>query len=273
MEIKNIIHADIVKAFNLLETETVVNEKDLVKNSFKNDRYVNIKPFSFNNNVGIGDDYINASEIKLEYFDHTFLTTQHPLESSFYQFWKMIGENKIKIIVMLNTFDEDHLSYFPQMTGKSLSFNDFTVTLESSIIEDVLKRTVLNVEYRGNKWTVLHLQMISWIDLKAPKIADLRQLISSFYHVISKMKNEEKIVLHCSAGVGRSGVFLTCLEMERYFLKNESVEKFSVDECIKVLRKQRMNMVNTIEQYAFLKEYHKKFLKFVFCSSSSSFSS
>jgi protein tyrosine phosphatase len=249
-----------IEEFNALEN--IIIDNDLVKDSPKNNRYSNIRPYKFNNDLNMGNDYINASEMKLQYCDFSFLVTQHPLESSVSNFWKMVGENKVKLIIMLNQFDNDHKSYFPQKIGKSLNFQFFVVTLESSIIENAVRRTVLNVEYKGNKWTILHLQLITWMDLKSPKEADLRELLSSFNHILSKMKKDEKIVLHCSAGVGRSGVFLAAIEMEHYFLKYESLEKFSVIECIKNLRKQRMNMVNTLNQYVFLKEYQKKFLKY-----------
>lgn len=101
----------------------------------------------------------------------------------------------------------------------------------------------------GLKQKVIHCAFKKWID---PCLTDPQHLISFVRKVkAERIPNYSPIVVHCSAGVGRTGTIIA-LDIVMQRLKNES--KINIYETVKKLRFQRMKMVQTLQQYTFL--YH-----------------
>lgn len=125
-----------------------------------------------------------------------------------------------------------------------------TVTVKSKESFDLYDRTELTVVHDkyGFKEKVVHFYFKKWPDHGVPE--DPMHLIT----FVKKVKSERRptfspIVVHCSAGVGRTGTFIG-LDIIMQRLKSES--KINIFETVKKLRFQRMKMVQTLQQYTFL---------------------
>lgn len=198
---------------------TNIGEKNMDKN-----RYNNILPYDDNQVIIKG--YINASWV------NGWIATQWPLEETLTDFWQMIWEHRVTVIVALNKIErDDQYPYWFEVTN--------TITKQDFIIR------TLNITIGNETRTMTHYQYTAWPDFKCPNVESLLMLMD---HV---NKHEGVKCIHCSAGVGRTGTYLTidkCLNA----IKNG--EKVDVIETIKSLREQRTAMVQTPEQLAFC--YH-----------------
>lgn len=261
--------SEINKEFDLIgKDETLKNFStefaSLDSNSKKN-RYSNILPYDYNVvklgvRLGVNEnppskfeEYINASFITMDknfrMEDAKIIATQGPQENTTESFWRMIWEYKIKTIVMLTNFIENGkikcCEYFPQKLNEKMRFGDIKIKLLE--IEDekfYIKRTLFikkDEEYE----TVYHYQYLEWEDMKNPEI----EHFTIFFEKIKELL-PYKMVVHCSAGVGRTGVLLTVL-------CHVQTHKH-ISECLKMMRKQRKGMVKTLDQYKFVYEYASK---------------
>ena len=185
------------------------------KEHMDKNRYHNILPYD-DNQVNIGS-YINASWV------NGSIVTQWPLENTLEDFWKMIQKYNITTIIALTKIErEDQCQYWKNYVVKTVKEEDFII------------RTLI-LDHR----IIKHYQYIAWPDFKCPNIDSLLKLMS--------MVKGEKCI-HCSAGVGRAGTFMTI----DYCLKQiQNNQAFNINQIIGDLRSQRLAMVQTAEQYAF----------------------
>lgn len=199
---------------------TVYAEQFMVKN-----RYSNILPYD-DNRVKISD-YINASWV------NDAIATQWPKINTLNDFWEMILVHHISVIIALNNIErEDQCVYWEC---------EYVKVLDIIYHDDFIIRT-LQVTFQNNIKNIKHYQYIAWPDFKCPMIASLLKMID----IINADKGIKCI--HCSAGVGRTGTFMTidyCLN------KINNNESFNIVETIKLLRSQRLSMVQTKEQFSF----------------------
>lgn len=124
------------------------------------------------------------------------------------------------------------------------------MTEKKKDIFDLYDRTELSVvhEMFGLKQKVVHFYFKKWPDYGVP--TDPMHLITFVRKVkAEKIPSYSPIVVHCSAGVGRTGTFIG-LDIIMQRLKNES--KVNIYETVKKLRFQRMKMVQSLAQYTFL---------------------
>uniref|UniRef100_A0A1I8PP92 protein-tyrosine-phosphatase n=1 Tax=Stomoxys calcitrans TaxID=35570 RepID=A0A1I8PP92_STOCA len=219
---------------------------------YNKNRYADIFPYDKNRVIldidADGSDYINASFIDGYRRRKEYIATQGPKPESTTDFWRMVLQHNVRVIVMVTQFREGDVTkcheYYP---FKSKGINVIEKKKESL---DLYDRTELSVvhEMFGLKQRVVHFYFKKWPDHGCP--TDPMNLITFVRKVkAEKIPSYSPIVVHCSAGVGRTGTFIG-LDIIMQRLKNES--KINIYETVKKLRFQRMKMVQSLVQYTFL---------------------
>ncbi|XP_058630358.1 receptor-type tyrosine-protein phosphatase O isoform X4 [Onychostoma macrolepis] len=231
---------------------------DLPVNRPKN-RYTNILPYDFSRVKLIslhndeGSDYINANYIPGYNSPHEFIATQGPLPETRNDFWKMVLQQKSHIIVMLTQCNErrrvkcDH--YWP-FTEEPVAYGEITVEMLSEI--DSPEWTVRNFRlgYADETQDVLHFNYTSWPDHGVPTVNAIESILQ-FVQIVRQQVNRTKgpIVVHCSAGVGRTGTFIALDRLMQHIQEHEYVDILGL---VSDMRSHRLSMVQTEEQYVFI---------------------
>ncbi|XP_076817985.1 uncharacterized protein LOC143463404 [Clavelina lepadiformis] len=258
-------YAGFCEEFKIIQEQSPIlpHESSKTKQNAKKNRYKNV--YSNDNSRVIlrgssEGDYINASYIESFQKGRRFIATQGPKNNTIEDVWTMVWEQNVSIIVMLcRTMEHDKVkcaTYWPE-PGKKNTHGQFEIsTTNEENLGDIKRRTIfiLNRSISKNR-TVTQFQLLSWPDHGIP-------LTTSDMIYLRRMVNETwqkqatgPIVVHCSAGSGRSGTFIAmdnlCSELE---------QRGKVDVAGEVLRMRgnRMDMVQTLPQYVFI---HKLLLE------------
>ncbi|XP_019856078.1 PREDICTED: receptor-type tyrosine-protein phosphatase delta-like isoform X2 [Amphimedon queenslandica] len=223
--------------------------------NIEKNRYGNINSFDETRVVltkipGIeGSDYINANYIDGYGSRDTYIACQGPLAETSPDFWRMIWEQKTSCIVMLTNCVEKGRpkchQYWPQ-TG-STTFGELTVTI---IDQQVLAYYTIRTFKINNKddesFEVKQFHYTAWPDFGVP---DHPNPIISFIRRVNNSTHTGPLVVHCSAGVGRSGTFIAIQSM---MLMMETEGKVDVFNFVLDMRHKRNYMVQTEAQYMFV---------------------
>ncbi|XP_024908970.1 receptor-type tyrosine-protein phosphatase S isoform X9 [Cynoglossus semilaevis] len=230
-------------------------------NKFKN-RLVNIMPYetsrvSLQPIRGVeGSDYINASFIDGYRQQRAYIATQGPLAETTEDFWRMLWENNSTIVVMLTKLREMGREkchqYWP--AERSARYQYFVVDpmAEYNMPQYILREFKVTDARDGQSRTVRQFQFTDWPEQGVPKSGEgFIDFIGQVHKTKEQFGQDGPISVHCSAGVGRTGVFITLsivLERMRY----EGV--VDIFQTVKMLRTQRPAMVQTEDEYQFC--YH-----------------
>uniref|UniRef100_A0A3B3YNC5 protein-tyrosine-phosphatase n=1 Tax=Poecilia mexicana TaxID=48701 RepID=A0A3B3YNC5_9TELE len=269
-------------------TDCLITTATLPENAERN-RFRDVVPYEENrvelvpnkeNNTG----YINASHIKVRSVGEEwhYIATQGPLANTCGDFWQMIWEQGVNVIAMVTAEEEGGRSkshrYWPKLGSKhnSATYGKFKVTTKFRTEYNSYATTGLKVKHllSGQERTVWHLQYTDWPEQGCPEyvpgfLSYLEQIQSVRRHTNTMLDTSKSlnppVVVHCSAGVGRTGVvilaelMISCLDHQgNTFKKNMRVE---VPTMLSELRHQRMLMVQTISQYKFVYQVLIQFLK------------
>ncbi|KAJ1831942.1 hypothetical protein IWW55_002892 [Coemansia sp. RSA 2706] len=230
--------------------------------NFDLNRYHDVLPFDFNRvRLSGKHDYINASHIELpeQISSHRYIATQGPLPHSVADFWRMVWEQRAAAIVMLaNPVEAGRTkcaTYWPTAVGDQLTAGDLTVTLSNQrSLENcpaVAVRKLLLQQHTGEARTVTQLHFIGWPDHGVPQSpVPMLQMIRELRETV-KPPADSPVVVHCSAGVGRSGTFMVVDAAVDYFAQNSDYSGDLVADAFRSLRSQRTLMVQTLAQYMF----------------------
>ncbi|XP_054837480.1 tyrosine-protein phosphatase non-receptor type 14 isoform X2 [Eublepharis macularius] len=215
------------------------------------------------NNTG----YINASHIKVTVGGEEwhYIATQGPLPHTCHDFWQMVWEEGVNVIAMVTAEEERGRTkshrYWPKLGSKhsSATYGKFKVTTKFRTDSGCYATTGLKVKHLllGQEKTVWHLQYTDWPDHGCPEeqgfLSYLEEIQSVRRHTNSVLDSSNNcnppIVVHCSAGVGRTGVVILTELMIGCLEHNEKVD---VPVMLQHLRDQRMFMIQTIAQYKFV---------------------
>ena len=205
---------------------------------------------------GSGFDYINASPIEIG--DLKFIATQNP--TYIRDFWRMTWDENANSIIMLMPVsangEERCARYFPRDIDDVIKIGDFEIMLVEKVTEHPrIEIRQLRVVRGDESRTVWHFAFLGWNDSSIPlgndKVAflELVKLSRTF------LKANIPRIVHCSAGVGRTGTFIALdyllEELERRALDHE-LELDPVFEVVDYLREKRMMMVQNEIQYRFI---------------------
>ncbi|XP_048366481.1 LOW QUALITY PROTEIN: tyrosine-protein phosphatase non-receptor type 23 [Sphaerodactylus townsendi] len=225
--------------------------------SMKN-RHQDIMPYDKNRIVlqSGKDDYINASRIGRDLLPPTLPPTHHRPsqapqagQSSLPDFWLMIYEQKVSVVVMLVSEQEIEkqkvVRYFPTERGQPMVHGSITLALTSLKATPTHVERMITLQFRDQslKRTVIHLQFSSWPELGLPDSkGDLLRFIQEVHsHYLHQRPLHTPIVVHCSSGVGRTGAFCLLYAAMQEVEAGNSIPDLA--QLVKRIRRQRKHML------------------------------
>ncbi|XP_035613302.1 tyrosine-protein phosphatase non-receptor type 22 isoform X1 [Oncorhynchus keta] len=234
---------------------TKVAEK---QENVKKNRYKDIVPFD-HSRVKLSlttskndNDYINASFIKGVSGARAYIATQGPLPHTVLDFWRMLWEYNIEVIVMAcREYEMGRKKcerYWPEKQEEPFVCDPFTIYCDSEESKGDYVSRNLRVTYRNWCRTLRQLHYINWPDHGVPDtippILELLQEMRSY-----QAHGDVPICIHCSAGCGRTGA-LCAIDYTWNLVKTQLLkEDFSIYDLVQDMRTQRPSVVQTKEQY------------------------
>ncbi|XP_027019599.2 tyrosine-protein phosphatase non-receptor type 12 isoform X1 [Tachysurus fulvidraco] len=224
----------------------------------KKNRYKDILPFDHSRvkvalkTSNLDTDYINANFIKGVDGPEAYIATQGPLPNTVLDFWRMIWEYHVAVIVMAcREFEMGRKKcerYYPQFGDEPMSFGPFRISCESEKTRPdyIIRGLTLVFDNESRSLTQFH--YINWPDHDVPSSFD------SILDMIALMRqyqghDDVPICVHCSAGCGRTGA-ICAIDYTWNLLKTGRIpEDFNVFQLIQEMRTQRHSAVQTKEQY------------------------
>uniref|UniRef100_A0A9J7WU96 Receptor-type tyrosine-protein phosphatase kappa n=1 Tax=Cyprinus carpio carpio TaxID=630221 RepID=A0A9J7WU96_CYPCA len=196
-------------------------------------------------------DYINANYVDGYHRPNHYIATQGPMQETVYDFWRMVWQENTATIVMVTNLVEvgrvKCCKYWPDDTE---IYRDMKVTLiETQLLSEYVIRTFA-VEKRGAHEIreIRQFHFTGWPDHGVPYHAT--GLLGFVRRVKAKSPaNAGPMVIHCSAGAGRTGCFIV-IDIMLDMAEREGV--VDIYNCVRELRSRRVNMVQTEEQYVFI---------------------
>ena len=261
-----------------------ITEDETHKNNFikvgnkgtKINRHNDILPYKYNAvplDLNISeknlDNYINASYINdpIRKESKLFIATQGPLKETIPSFWKMIYNHKTKLVIMLSSnleeIDGRSAIYWPKEKENPLNFQDNNLCIKLISQDEIIPNSLIIKKFLINDdLEVKQIHIVCWPDHGMPRDQNLAiEIVDTMINYI-KIEREEKnrgpIVVHCSAGVGRTGtviaiyVIVLCLE---YLKKMKKPLVMNIFNVVRKLREQRYSLVTDTEQYKFIYDY------------------
>ncbi|XP_022803027.1 tyrosine-protein phosphatase Lar-like [Stylophora pistillata] len=199
-----------------------------------------------------GSDYINASFIDGYRQKGAYIATQGPLQETVDDFWRMLMEHNSNIVVMLTQlFEGDRercYKYWP--TDRSAKHQYYVVDPVSEqefaqfVVREFKVRDIMNDTVR----IIKQFDFYGWTESVPKNGEGILELIGQIQRTYEQQEEEGPITVHCSDGVGRTGVFCALsIVLER--MRSEGV--VDLFQTVKLLRTQRPNMIQNKEQYLF----------------------
>jgi len=264
-------------ACDTIERKTCVAE---MPSSRRRNRYKDIVPFDSNRVMVLPpymiasdtepSDYINASFISdvILGTSRKYIAAQGPGEDTTPAFWSMIWQYDIRVVVMLtNLVEGDRFTcikcnmYWPEAVGDSKRFGDIEVQLfDKAEAPNYIVRK-LDVTHRGQSMSsnrvIVHIQFTNWVDRSAPEDAgNLIQLVQLTRVMYNQFCNKQgdtpsPLLVHCSAGVGRTGTFI-CVDQLMRSIDSSISSDVDIYNTVYQLRRERRYMVQTRAQYEYV---------------------
>ncbi|XP_047322646.1 protein-tyrosine-phosphatase PTP1-like [Impatiens glandulifera] len=262
---------EILREFDILEASSNSEAMGrfsvaLGSSNKRKNRYSNILPFDdnkvvLNSNKDCGlsaGGYINASYIEISSSESIsrFIATQGPLPNTLEDFWEMIIQNHCPVIVMLTRLFDNYNTvkcedYFQAEDGPRDFGNIVIATKSLRETNTALVMRHIEVNYKESKQlpsSVLHIQYPKWPDFGVPKDTfAVREILRQTYFIPPSLG---PIVVHCSAGIGRTGTYCTIHNTIQRVLVGD-MSALDLVKTVRMFRLQRIGMVQTVEQYHF----------------------
>jgi len=204
-------------------------------------------------------DYINASLVVAGTVSRSYILTQGPLQATVAHFWSMVWEQKSRAVIMLNRVVEKGTlkchQYWPGVVGEVVQCDQVGITVENinTVPGDHYNVSTLRITFIETEESrdVLHFHYTTWPDFGVPTCPDK---FLEFLGAVRKSGSLEArvgpAIVHCSAGIGRSGTFVlvdTCLlEAE-----TSGAEAVNVKARLLDMRTYRMGLIQTYDQLKF----------------------
>ena len=228
-------------------------EENRIKNRFKYTYpYDKSRVILNTGKVDIHSDYINASNIPGFFVKECFIATQAPKENTLKEFWQMITENKIANIVMVTNLVESGRKkceeYFPLKVGKKIIIGPYEIALDAEEIMVGYAIRKMSIQFMGKTSKIKQFHFTAWPDHDVPTLYhELLLFVSKVQEGLIKTK--APILVHCSAGVGRTGTFITLYNLLAAIQQGKPISIYAI---VHEMREHRPQMVQTFAQYKFI---------------------
>uniref|UniRef100_A0AAQ5XGF6 protein-tyrosine-phosphatase n=1 Tax=Amphiprion ocellaris TaxID=80972 RepID=A0AAQ5XGF6_AMPOC len=210
--------------------------------------------------------YINASFMDGYKRSNAYIATQGPLPKTFGDFWRMVWEQMVLIIVMTTRVVERGRvkcgQYWPLEEGRTEQHGYFLVRNTHIQVFQDFKLSLLELynTQSGERREVCHYLYVSWPDFGVPKSASA--MLDFREHVLQRREAAVQnlgsswrgspggppVVVHCSAGIGRTGTFCT---LDICLSRLEDIGTVDVCQTVRRMRTQRAFSIQTWDQYYF----------------------
>ncbi|XP_026188773.1 receptor-type tyrosine-protein phosphatase eta-like isoform X2 [Mastacembelus armatus] len=213
-------------------------------------------------NSHLQSDYVNANFVPGGGSERDFICTQGPLQSTMADFWRMVWEQNVRIIVMVTALKYKDIvlcdRYWPLEQGTVYHGLIQVTTVARKQGPDYFITTI-NLRQRDcpTQRIITHYHYPSWQDMGIPNTSSLCAFTEHVRQHLQIIPRLGPTVVHCSAGIGRSGVFVTLLWLMQLCARGIQPD---VRAAVEDLRLHRMWMVQTLEQYIFI---HRCLLKWL----------
>lgn len=238
------------------------------------DRYEDCRPYVENritllDGTEISASYVQLPELKKE--THHFIASQAPSKNNIQFFWQMILEKNLDQIVMVtelvevkNPSRELAYPYWPQkINEKMILENGLEITLldERELLSDLKEKIQIRkfkLHSQDQDKFVTHYWYRNWIDNTAPaQPQTLLTLINTVEKDKNVLQSDSPILVHCSAGVGRTGVFITLYHLMQRAKNND--QGINLMDLVAYLRWQRPYLVGVLPQYQYCHQMNAYF--------------
>ncbi|XP_029446808.1 tyrosine-protein phosphatase non-receptor type 2 isoform X2 [Rhinatrema bivittatum] len=253
----NAVYGDIRSASPLLSNKIAQHPDNKNRN-----RYRDVYPFDHSRVKleNMKNDYINASLVVLEEAQRSYILTQGPLPDTCCHFWLMVWEQNSKAVVMLNRIIEKDIikcaQYWPTREEGILPFMEAGLFVKFLSEDDKSYYTVRLLQLEniktGEVREIYHFHYTTWPDFGVPESP------ASFLNFLFKVRESGSLnlehgpaVIHCSAGIGRSGTFSlvdTCLVLME---KRKDPSSVDIKQVLLNMRRYRMGLIQTPGQLRF----------------------
>ncbi|CAF4639609.1 unnamed protein product, partial [Rotaria sp. Silwood1] len=236
-----------------------IQDGRLAENTRRN-RYVDVIPYNDTRVrlIPTKDNlhgYINASHVKIriENTIYSYIAAESPLSLTVHDFWRMISGSNIHVIVMLIGNDPQICAnYFPRNKNEKCRTDEYEIELisEQNRQDFHIRHLQMKLINGQRTRTIVHLQYIAWDEAQLP--LDTKSFID-FINVANSFRRHygetNPCLVHCTAGIGRTGIFILIHVMIQCITFNKKV---SVASVLKVMREHRMSLVDRTYSYVFV---------------------
>ncbi|CAD6194803.1 unnamed protein product [Caenorhabditis auriculariae] len=197
-----------------------------------------------------GNDYIHANRVDYPSFKSRYILTQGPRKNTVIDFWRMVWQEKTSVIVMLCQLVEGSREkcseYYPKESGPTMLLGNglIKVTNMSQHTVDGVVTSQLKLCHLSSERIVTHYQWTEWPDYTVPDSKKSETIFKILRHI--RWRNTP-VVVHCSAGIGRSG---TLIAIEMCLMDCLHSEVPQVSRAVRFLRlKGRSQAIQSVVQY------------------------
>lgn len=208
-----------------------------IEYGYKN-RYKNVWPYEHTRvkleGQKLHDDYFNGNHIDCGVPGKaTYIATQNPLPATVDDFWRVVESQKVNFIISLNNLSLEYLHHSKHVSSTTVLFENKDTTVR--LINDQL----------------YHLEFKSWPDFGVPaSFGALKSLIDA-KNFLARNMDTVKTMVHCLAGCGRTGVFITIdLLIGYYALHPHEFNGSKEDLIYRVVKSQRTQRVSMVQNFA-----------------------
>ncbi|KAK3575854.1 hypothetical protein CHS0354_001889 [Potamilus streckersoni] len=243
---------------------------DMEENRLKN-RFVNILPFD-HSRVRLlpiddvpGSDYINANYLPGFSKTREYIACQGPIPATIDDHWRLIWEQNVRVIVMLTQYKEENRvkcePYMPLDLKDPKQYGDLVIECLTYSSMNSFEYRTLKIRLGEKERTIKHFHFLSWRDYSAnvqfDTMIDFIKKVRSF---MQPPDVEGPLIVHCSAGVGRTGTYITIDHVIQHIDKYGPDSTVDIFNFVLKMRENRTTMVQTEQQYIFIHDCIKEYL-------------
>ncbi|XP_078320058.1 uncharacterized protein LOC111119719 isoform X6 [Crassostrea virginica] len=252
--LKNTANGNFLAEFQELPNGLLLRATEAKKaENKKRNRYKHIYPYDTNRVVLAAENeescYINASFVNGFEKPKEYIAAQGPFtDETVVDFWRMVWQQRVNTIVILTNLVENGVKkckeYWPS-TEKT--YGSIEVKKVSSLPSKFYTVCCFQIMKENQTRDLELFHFTAWPDKGVP--SDVNSILDFRRRVKTKSAITSPIVVHCSAGIGRTGTYIAL-----DYLINQGQREKSVDmiSCVTKLRNQRAHLVQTVEQYIYL---------------------